>query len=121
ENGECKTELDIADAELLFKERKQHRQHEEMEMADPMGDRNRSERAQRSVRFGVLRCGQNVDHVSSKSRVIYGPAGAFSSEVRAGSRQENASNQKSRARFRFNRNGKGSRHRRKYRPTVICP
>jgi 2-dehydro-3-deoxy-D-gluconate 5-dehydrogenase len=33
---------------------------------------------------------------------------AFSSEVEAGSRQENASNQESRAPFRFNRNGKGS-------------
>ena len=35
-------------------------------------------------------------------------AKAFSSEVDTGSRQENASNQKSRAPFRFNRNGKGS-------------
>jgi hypothetical protein len=34
-------------------------------------------------------------------------AGAFSSEVETGSRQENASNQDSRAPFRFNRNGKG--------------
>jgi hypothetical protein len=33
---------------------------------------------------------------------------AFSSEVDTGSRHENASNQKSRAPFRFNRNGKGS-------------
>jgi predicted small lipoprotein YifL len=33
---------------------------------------------------------------------------AFSSEVDTGSRQENASNQESRAPFRFNRNGKGS-------------
>jgi len=33
---------------------------------------------------------------------------AFSSEVETGSRQENASNQESRAPFRFNRNGKGS-------------
>ena len=75
EHGQRKTELDIADAELLLQERKQHRQHEQMEMADPMGDRNRSQRAQRSVRFGLLRCGQNVDHVSSKSRCFYGPAG----------------------------------------------
>src|SRR6266567_301801 len=37
------------------------------------------------------------------------PARAFSSEVDTGSRQENASNQESRAPFRFNRNGKGSR------------
>src|SRR5579863_3998116 len=35
-------------------------------------------------------------------------AKAFSSEVKTGSRQENASNQQSRAPFRFNRNGKGS-------------
>ena len=34
---------------------------------------------------------------------------AFSSEVGTGSRQENASNQKSGAPFRFNRNGEGSR------------
>src|SRR6202048_1013077 len=34
---------------------------------------------------------------------------AFSSEVETGARQENASNQESRAPFRFNRNGKGSR------------
>src|SRR6267142_5062147 len=33
---------------------------------------------------------------------------AFSSEVEAGSRQENASNQESRAPFRFYRNGKGA-------------
>src|SRR5215213_8017572 len=65
-----------------------------MEMADPMGDRNRSQRPLRSVRFGLVRCGQNVDHVSSKSRSFYGPAGAFSSEVGTGSRQENALNQK---------------------------
>ena len=37
-----------------------------------------------------------------------GKPGAFSSEVDTGSRQENASNQESRAPFRFNRNGKGS-------------
>src|SRR6202023_4012906 len=34
--------------------------------------------------------------------------GAFSSEVDTGSRQENASNQESRAPFRFHRNRKGS-------------
>jgi flagellar L-ring protein FlgH len=39
---------------------------------------------------------------------------AFSSEVGTGSREENASNQESRARFRFNRNGKG------YRLLVTC-
>src|SRR5438034_9003177 len=38
---------------------------------------------------------------------------AFSSEVDTGSREENASKQKDRAPFRYNRNGKGSgsRHR----------
>jgi flagellar L-ring protein FlgH len=36
---------------------------------------------------------------------------AFSSEVDTGSRQENASNRKSRAPFRFHRNGKGSSNR----------
>ncbi|MBR0718572.1 HupE/UreJ family protein [Bradyrhizobium liaoningense] len=35
-------------------------------------------------------------------------AGAFSSEVDTGSRQENASRQESRAPFRYHRNGKGS-------------
>src|SRR3954471_22794587 len=35
-------------------------------------------------------------------------ARAFSSEVDTGSREENASKQKDRAPFRFNRNGKGS-------------
>src|SRR5260221_9744916 len=36
------------------------------------------------------------------------PSRAFSSEVETGSHQENASNQESRAPFRFHRNGKGS-------------
>jgi hypothetical protein len=35
---------------------------------------------------------------------------AFSSEVATGSREENASKQKSRAPLRFNRNGKGCKH-----------
>jgi phosphotransferase system enzyme I (PtsI) len=38
----------------------------------------------------------------------YSGSRAFSSEVATGSRQENASNQESRAPFRFDRNGKGS-------------
>src|SRR5207249_11557398 len=41
--------------------------------------------------------------------IVSRPVRAFFSEVGTGSRQENASNQKSRAPFRFNRNGKGSR------------
>ncbi|PAY10432.1 hypothetical protein CK489_07860 [Bradyrhizobium sp. UFLA03-84] len=36
------------------------------------------------------------------------PPRAFSSEVDTGSREENASQQESRAPFRFHRNGKGS-------------
>jgi hypothetical protein len=43
-----------------------------------------------------------------EDRASKGEDGAFSSEVDAGSRQENASKQESRAPFRFNRNGKGS-------------
>jgi len=41
----------------------------------------------------------------------YGGVKAFSSEVDPGSREENASKQKDRAPFRFNRNGNGSRER----------
>ena len=74
EHGQREAELDIADAELRLQIRKQHRQHEQMEMADPMGHRNRGQRAQRGVRFRLLRCGQNVDHCYSKPRLDYGPA-----------------------------------------------
>ena len=66
EYGERKAELDIADTELCFEERKQHRQHQQMEMADPMRDRNQRERAQRAVGLALLRCGENVDHCSSR-------------------------------------------------------
>src|SRR6266576_3157219 len=49
-----------------------------------------------------------------------GESKAFSSEVETGSRQENASNQESRAPFRFYRNGKGSRiWRFNLRPRVL--
>src|SRR5881227_3759096 len=41
---------------------------------------------------------------------------AFSSEVETGSRQENASNQKSRAPFRFHRNGALERFPAKWKP-----
>src|SRR5258708_40246240 len=51
--------------------------------------------------LGILRHGYN--------RPDSATIGAFSSEVDTGSRQENASNQESRAQSRFNRNGKGSR------------
>jgi hypothetical protein len=47
--------------------------------------------------------------------VIRSLSKAFSSEVETGSRQENASNQESRAPFRFNRNGQGSRTRFEHR------
>jgi len=50
EHGQREAELDIADAELAFEEREQHRQHQQMEMADPMGRRNRDQRAQLLVR-----------------------------------------------------------------------
>ena len=62
EHRQRETELDIADAELLLQEWEQHRQHEDMEMADPMGDRNPGQGAQRAVGSRLLRCGQNVDH-----------------------------------------------------------
>jgi len=42
-------------------------------------------------------------------RCVRSDARAFSSEVETGSRQDNASNQKSRPPFRFYRNGNGSR------------
>src|SRR5665647_1851860 len=65
-------ELDIADAELLLQEREQHRQHQQMEMADPMGGRNQDKRPQRGVGFSsrlrLLRCSQNVDHIRPKPR-----------------------------------------------------
>jgi hypothetical protein len=44
---------------------------------------------------------------TSRSRSLVGMTSAFSSEVETASRQENASNQKSRASFRFHRDGKG--------------
>src|SRR6185312_8692715 len=47
--------------------------------------------------------GANSEHIWQLA------TGAFSSEVETGSREENASKQESRAPFRFNRNGKGSR------------
>src|SRR5258708_18266932 len=46
---------------------------------------------------------------------------AFSSEVETGSRKENASNQESRAPFRFHRNGKGSRMLRCPRHPAMTP
>ena len=63
EHGQREAKLEVVDAELFFQKGEQHRRHREMEMADPMGRRNRSQRAQRGVRLGLLRCGHNVDHV----------------------------------------------------------
>ena len=74
-NRQRQTELDIADAELLLQEGKQHRQHEQMEMTDPMGRRDRGKRPQRRVGFCLLRCGQNVDHLLLIPRLLNGPAG----------------------------------------------
>ena len=48
--------FDIADAELRFQKREQHRQHQQVEVADPMRDRNQHQRAQRGVRLCLLRC-----------------------------------------------------------------
>lgn len=55
EHGEREAKLDIADAELRFEEREQHRQDQQMEMADPMRDRDSRQRAQRAVRLAC--CG----------------------------------------------------------------
>jgi hypothetical protein len=67
QHGERETELDIADAELALEEGEQHRQDQQMEMADPMRDRNPGQRAQRAVRPPSLRCSKNVDHAGSGS------------------------------------------------------
>ncbi len=79
EHGEREAEFDIADAELLLEERKQHRQHEQMEMADPMGDRNRGQRAQRS-RPLLACCGaaRTSTMSASKPRDSSRPAGLWS-------------------------------------------
>ncbi len=66
-HGQREPELDIADTKLALQEREQHRQDQQMEMADPMRDRDPGQRAQRTVRLALLRCGENVDHCSSVS------------------------------------------------------
>ncbi len=63
ENGQRKAEFNVADAELLLEKGEQHRQYEHLEMTDPVGRRNRDQRAQLFVRLCLLRCGQNVGHV----------------------------------------------------------
>ena len=45
EDGQRKAEFNVADAELCLEKGEQHRQHEHMEMTDPMGRRNRGQRA----------------------------------------------------------------------------
>ena len=44
-DGQGKAKLDVADAELVLQKGEQHRQHEHMEMTDPMGRRNRGKGA----------------------------------------------------------------------------
>ena len=63
EHRERKTELDIADAERLLEERQQHRQREDVKMAQKMRDRNRRQRAQCAIGLRMLRCSQNVGHI----------------------------------------------------------
>src|SRR5258707_2824745 len=88
----------------------------------PSGIWNRDRVRVKSVIIGLIRRRQIFAwrRIVSSSEAIYlkyfltCPAGgvaiarAFSSEVDTGSRQENASNQESRAPFRFYRNGKDS-------------
>ena len=62
-HGQRKAKLDIADAELLFQEGEQHRQREDVKMAEPVRNRNRRQRPQRAVGFRVSRSGENVDHI----------------------------------------------------------
>jgi len=62
EDGQRKAEFDVADAEPYLQKGEQHRQHEYVEMADPMRRRNRGQGAQRFVSLRLLRCGENVDH-----------------------------------------------------------
>ena len=77
EHGQREAKFDIADAELCPQEGKQHRKHQQMEMADPMGGRNQHQRAQRGLRLRVLlRCGENVDHRVRKPRLNERPGRA---------------------------------------------
>jgi hypothetical protein len=62
-DGQREAKIDIADAELRLEERKQHRQHENMEVADPMRGRDRGQCPQRTIDFGLLRCGENIGHL----------------------------------------------------------
>jgi hypothetical protein len=77
-DGEGEAKLDVADAQLVLQKGEQHRQHEHVEMTDPMGRRNRGEGAQRAVGFRLLRCGQNVDHLSIETPShFHGPGKAW--------------------------------------------
>src|SRR4051794_12456693 len=75
EYGKYKAEFDIADTELFLEKRKQHRQHEQMKMADPMRRRNRDQRAQRGVRLRLARRGQYIDHFDVYPVCCSSPAG----------------------------------------------
>jgi hypothetical protein len=44
EHGERQAQVDIGDAKPVFQEREQHRQHEDVEVADPVRHRDRAER-----------------------------------------------------------------------------
>src|ERR1700712_1590444 len=62
-NSEGKTEFDIADAELLLEEGKQHRQHENMKVADPTGRRDGDQGTQRRVHLRLMPGGSYIDHL----------------------------------------------------------
>ena len=75
EHRQRKAEFDKADAELLLQEREQHRQHQQMEMTDPVRDGDHAEGAQRAVRCCPVGCrlicgGRNVDHRAHPLRFI---------------------------------------------------
>jgi len=60
-HGDREAEFDEADAKLLLEERKQHRQHQNIEMADPVRDGDSRQRAQRRVTLS-RKIGNSVDH-----------------------------------------------------------
>src|SRR6185295_2124279 len=74
EHREREAEFDVADAESFLEKRKQHRQHEQMKMADPMRRRNCDQRAQRGIRLRLARRGQYIDHLDVYPVSCNGPA-----------------------------------------------
>ena len=91
-NGQRKAEFDVSDIELLFQKRKQHRQHEDMEMAHPVSNGYRAQRAELFIftgplgRRGLLRRGQNIGHSGASSLLgseNIGPAGYLSINMAA--------------------------------------